>query len=137
MDDYLAYVRKISWFLTSCNIFQTGLLTPFPNGPLHDRPTKIYKKKLVIFRNMTFWLVFDWISCIWNSVNSERSLSKLAANYLTAYWVTSGFHFHTLSFPHLYHDNGACGCCWYVYIQLALLIVYHMDVKIKNRTWGC
>ena len=39
---------------TSCNLLQPWLSTPFPNGLLLDRPTKLYKNKLVLFRNMTF-----------------------------------------------------------------------------------
>ena len=47
---------------TSCNLFQIWLLTPLPNGLLHECPTKSFKTNLSYLSHQKYDLliVFDW-----------------------------------------------------------------------------
>ena len=87
--------------LTSYNLFQIWLLTPFPNGLLHDCPTKSLKQTCPIspIRNLTFWVsLIEYIEYK-NYVNSERSLSdciRLEIHSKVTFTITLGSTFHNL-----------------------------------------
>ena len=75
------------------------MLSSFPNGRLHDCPTKIYKKKLVLSK---IWPSDYFLLNILSKrkfVNSERPLSDCIRSKIhskVVFVVTLGFTFHNL-----------------------------------------